>query len=95
MVPEISNQEMATLQAEHPGLGIVLQWLEKNSLSMICSEANPWKLETSGHSDPQVCVMDGLLIRYFEEKNLVQLIIPSTIRWKLVAHTHDGPPRAS
>jgi len=36
---------------------------------------------------PQVCILDGLLIRYFEEKNLIQLIIPSTIRWKLVAHT--------
>jgi len=29
MVPEISQEEMATLQAEEPRLGKILQWLEE------------------------------------------------------------------
>ena len=92
MVPEISQEDMATLQAEDPTLGKILQWLEEEEQPSYDElRSQPLEVRNLWAQRPQVYVLEGLLVRQFEETSPVQLVIPAAIRRRLVEHTHGGP----
>lgn len=92
MAPKILHQEMVTLQAKDPGIGVKLQWMEEeHQPSYDELRTQPLEVRNLWAQRPQVCLLDGLLVRGGIEGSRVQLVIPSTLRRKLVKHTHAGP----
>ena len=64
MVPEISQEEMTTLQAEDPSLGKILQWLEEEQQPSYDElRSQPLEVRNLWAERPQVQVLEGLLVR--------------------------------
>ena len=90
-VPEISDAEMAELQAEDPDLGPVVQWLLDGEnpppdlvRSMSLDTRNLWA------QVPAVHLLGNVLVRTVNQGQDVQLVLPLSIRRQLFDLTHAG-----
>ena len=90
-VPEISDVEMAELQADDPDLGPVVEWLLDGEnpppdlvLSMSLDTRNLWA------QVPSVHLLGNILVRTTNQGQDVQLVLPHSIRRQLFDLKHAG-----
>jgi len=92
MVPEISHEEMAILQAEDSSLGKILQWLEEeqqpSSDELWAQPRQPLEVRNLWAQRPQVHVMGGLLVRQFGEFSTIQFQF-SSVQFSFILKTNS------
>ena len=92
LLPEVSDEEMAALQAEDVDLGPVIEWLMDTEpppadLLKRSSKAT-WKL---WGLVPMVQLENGVLIKRDTEDGPPRLVVPRELRKRLFRLTHAGP----
>jgi len=88
--PEISNDEMVTLQSQDPTLGPVIQCLTNGQTpSFDDLKALPLDSRNLLSQRPMIQLNNGVLVRINDQ--VTQLVVPATLRHRLFDHTHAGP----
>jgi len=92
LVPEITDAEMADMQAEDPNLGPIIEWLETNQIpNLETLKAHSLEVRILWAQVLTVHLLDGILVRKPFEGPGVQLVIPHAIRKRLFEMVHAGP----
>ena len=92
IVPEISDAEIKQMQADDIAVGYVVEWLTNKSEPTIDEiKAVPLETRNLWSQRPQIFLREGILVRSVENSNVLQLVIPSVVRFRLFQHTHAGP----
>ena len=88
--PEISNDQMATLQSQDPTLSPVIECLV-NSHNPSFDELKALPLDSRNllSQRPMIQLCNGVLVRMNDQ--VKQLVVPATLRRRLFDHTHAGP----
>ena len=93
LVPEITNSELAVLQAEDESLGPVIEWIKADCDPTIDDlRSRPLDSRNLWSQTPSVHLQTGVLVRSrHDDDTKVQLVVPMSLRRRLFEHAHGGP----
>jgi len=88
--PEITNNDLSTMQAEDETISVVLEWLQSNhEPSSDELRLHPLEIRTLWALRSELQLRENVLIRVLGNK--VQLIVPFNLRRGLFDNVHAGP----
>jgi len=88
--PEVTHDELITVQAEDESISAVLHWLENECLpSPHELRLHPLETRNLWALGAQLQLQNGILVRVFADK--CQLVVPYVLRKGSFSHVHAGP----